>query len=372
MMDHEIVYRIALIQLPGIGDLYAKLLTEYFKSARDLFKASRKELSEIPGVGSVLLSTLCSDVLKGKAIERAKYEIEFAEKHGILIFSYDDNNYPEKLKECNDGPFLLYYKGSPVLNTLKIVSIVGTRKATIYGQDLTRRIVEEFQNQNILVVSGLAYGIDAYAHKFSLAYGIPTVGVLAHGLDKIYPQKNREIAKNMLDNGGLLSEFMSGTNPDRENFPKRNRIVAGISDATVLVEAAPKGGALITANIANSYGRDVFAAPGRTIDAYSKGCNALIKSNRAALIESGEDVLNAMNWIKLKDNYKTKQMDLFHQFTDDEKRIIEIIQKKGLSSKEQVAISLNTSVKKVSYLLFNLELNGVIKAIPGNRYQIKV
>lgn len=371
-MNLEIVYRIALIQLPGIGDLYAKLLTEYFKSAQYLFNASRKELSEIPGVGNVLLSTLCSNLLKKKALERAKHEIEFAEKHGISIWSYDDKNYPAKLKECNDGPFIVYYKGAPVLNTTKIVSIVGTRRATAYGQDLTRKIVQEFQNQQILVVSGLAYGIDSFAHKFSLEYGIPTVGVLAHGLDKIYPQKNREIAKNMLKNGGLLSEFMIGTNPERENFPKRNRIVAGISDATLLIEAANKGGALITANIANSYGRDVFAAPGRTIDTYSKGCNALIKSNKAALIESGKDVLSAMNWIQTTQREKTTQTDLFHQFTDEEKRIIEIIQIKGVSSKEQIAIRLNTSVRKISCLLFNLELNGAIKAIPGNSYQIKV
>ncbi len=371
-MNLEIVYRIALIQLPGIGDLYAKLLTEYFKSAQYLFNASKNELSEIPGVGDVLLSTLCSDSLKNKAIESAKHEIEFAEKYGISIWSYDDKNYPAKLKECHDGPFIVYYKGAPVLNTAKIISIVGTRRATAYGQDLTRKIVQEFQNQQILVVSGLAYGIDSFAHKFSLEYGIPTVGVLAHGLDKIYPQKNREIAKNMLKNGGLLSEFMIGTSPKRENFPKRNRIVAGISDATLLIEAANKGGALITANIANSYGRDVFAAPGRTIDIYSKGCNELIKSNRAALVESGSDVLSAMNWIKSKQRDKTTQVDLFHQFTDEEKRILEIIQIKGVSSKEQIAVQLNKSIQKVSCLLFNLELNGAVKAIPGNSYQIKV
>ena len=371
-MNQEIVYRIALIQLPGIGNVYAKLLTEYFKSARCLFKASKKELSEIPGIGNFLLSTLLCTSLKNKAIERAKYEIEFAEKHDISIFSYDDNNYPVKLKECNDGPFILYYKGTSVLNTAKIISVVGTRKATAYGQDLTRKIVEELQNQNILLVSGLAYGIDSFAHRFSLDYGISTVGVLAHGLDKIYPQKNRELAKKMIFNGGLLSEFMSRTNPERENFPKRNRIVAGMSDATVIVEAASKGGALITANMANSYGRDVFAAPGRTIDNYSKGCNALIKSNQAMLIESGQDILNAMNWIKTETISQKKHEDLFGNLTNQEKCIIEIIETKGVSSKEQIACRLNLTVQEVSYLLFNLELNGTIKAIPGNNYQIKI
>ena len=231
--------------------------------------------------------------------------------------------------------------------------------------------VEELKDHGVLVVSGLAYGIDAYAHKYSVEFCVPTVGVLAHGLDKIYPQKNREIAKKMLNNGGLLTEFMSETNPDRENFPKRNRIVAGMADATILVEAAIKGGALITANIANSYGRDVFAVPGRSIDTYSAGCNALIKSNRAALIESGEDVLKAMNWIDEVPRSIPKQQNLFNQFNAEEKRILEIIQNKGVSNKEHIAIQLNKRVQNVSGLLFNLELNGAIKALPGNNYQIK-
>lgn len=370
-MNQELLYRIALIQLPGIGDLFAKLLTEYFKGAKHLFKASKKELSEIPGVGKVLLGTLCDKRVKLDALNRAQKELEFAEKHRISIWCYDEDNYPEKLKECNDGPFILYYKGSPVINSSRIVSIVGTRKATGYGEDLTRKIVEELQDQNVLVVSGLAYGIDAHAHKFSVENNVSTVGVLAHGLDKMYPQKNREIAKKMLDNGGLLTEFMSGTNPDRENFPKRNRIVAGMADATILVEAAIKGGALITANIANSYGRDVFAVPGRCIDTYSAGCNALIKSNRAALVESGKDVLKAMSWIDEAPQSYTAQPNLFDQFNTEEKRILEIIQNKGVSSKEEIAIGLNKAVQNVSGLLFNLELMGAIKALPGNNYQLK-
>ncbi len=371
-MISETAYRIALINLPGIGNLYAKLLTEYFKSAELVLKASKKELSKIPGIGDVLLSILCNKTLKAKAMERARAEIKFAEKYGISIWGYDHEKYPIKLKECNDSPFLVYYRGTPYLNFTKIVSIVGTRKATGYGEELTRKIIEEFENQDILVVSGLAYGIDSYAHKFSLEYNIPTVGVLAHGLDKIYPQKNRAMAKKMLTNGGLISEFMSGTNPERENFPKRNRIVAGMSDATIVVEATSKGGALITANIANSYGRDVFAAPGRIIDPYSRGCNALIKSNRAALIESGEDVLKAMNWITIEPKNKKKENNLFNQFTDEELLIIQAIQSKGIANKNQVAFHLNTSVQKVSYLLFNLELNGIIKALPGDNYQMKI
>ncbi len=370
-MISETAYRIALINLPGIGNLYAKLLTEYFKSAELVLKASKKELSKIPGIGDVLLSILCNKTLKAKAMERARAEIKFAEKYGISIWGYDHEKYPIKLKECNDSPFLVYYRGTPYLNFTKIVSIVGTRKATGYGEELTRKIIEEFENQDILVVSGLAYGIDSYAHKFSLEYNIPTVGVLAHGLDKIYPQKNRAMAKKMLTNGGLISEFMSGTNPERENFPKRNRIVAGMSDATVVVEATSKGGALITANIANSYGRDVFAAPGRIIDPYSRGCNALIKSNRAALIESGEDVLKALNWIKTTNKNTVKQLTCFDNEVGDEKNILEIIQQTGISNKDQIALQLNQPIHKVSSMLFSLELSGKIKALPGNNYQLK-
>lgn len=370
-MVQEIVYRLALIQLPGIGDLFAKLLTEYFKGAKHLFNAPKKELAQIPGVGKVLLATLCDLQLRKDAIERSKKELEFAERHGIKTMFFDQDDYPEKLKECNDGPFVIFYKGTQVLNNAKIISIVGTRKPTAYGEDMTRKILEELANQNILVVSGLAYGIDAYAHKFAVENEVPTIGVLAHGLDKLYPHKNRSLAKRMLDNGGLLTEFFSGTNPDRENFPKRNRIVAGIADATILVEATEKGGSLITANIANSYSRDVFAVPGRGIDLYSKGCNNLIKSNRAALIDSGKDVLAAMSWIEENLPEAPKQLDLFNRFNPEEQNIIKIIQSKGVSNKEQIANSLNKPVQKVSGLLFNLELNGVIKSLPGNNYQIK-
>jgi DNA processing protein len=371
LMNQEILYRIALIQIPGIGSLYAKLLTEYFGSARKLFGATRAELSGIPGVGNVLLSTLCDKITKKNVLLRAEKELKFTHQHGIEIFTYSDQSYPSKLKECDDGPFLLYYKGSQGLNKRRVIAVVGSRKATAYGEDLTRKIISELQGQSITVVSGLAYGIDSYAHKFSLQFNVPTIGVLGHGLDKIYPQKNREMAKQMLDQGGLLSEFMSQTNPERENFPKRNRIIAGMADATVLVEAATKGGSLITANIANSYGRDVFAVPGRSIDRYSLGCNALIKSNRAALIESGEDILREMNWFEETQIKSKESQHLFSQLKGEEEKIVKIIQKKGLASKEQIALILNKSVQMVSESLFNLELNGIIKSLPGNSYQIK-
>lgn len=369
-MEQEILYRIALIQLPGIGDLFAKLLTEYFKGAKHIFKASKKELNEIPGVGRVLLATLCDNNVKSDVLRRAEAELKFIEKHRIQILLYDADDYPVKLKECYDSPFLLYYKGASVLNKQKIISIVGTRKSTGYGADMTDKIVRELKNHDVLIVSGLAYGIDSHAHKNALASQLSTVGVLAHGLDKLYPSKNRMLAKEMLDNGGLLTEFMSGTNPDRENFPKRNRIVSGIADATILIEAAAKGGALITANISNSYGREVLAVPGRSIDAYSAGCNALIKSNRATLVESGDDVLKTLGW-KEETFEKPAQLNLFGNLSDHERQIIDIIRNTGVANKEQISHKLKQKLQHVSGMLFNLELNGVIKALPGNNFQIK-
>lgn len=370
-MKEEIIYRLALLQLPGIGDLFAKLLTEYFKGAKHLFFAHKSTLREIPGIGNVLLKTLTDKNLINGAIKRAEKEWLFTQKHNIEILLYDHESYPERLKQCDDAPFVLYYKGNANLNHTKIISVVGTRKATAYGEDMTAKLIDELQPHNVLIVSGLAYGIDAYAHKFALAKNLPTIGVLAHGLDKIYPSKHRQMAKQMLANGGLLTEFISETNPDRENFPKRNRIVAGLADATLVIEAAEKGGALITANIAHSYGRDVLAVPGRKIDTYSAGCNKIIKANKAAMVENANDILYALNWEKATQNSTQTTLPLFNNLNPQELKIIDIIKKQGIMSKEQLAFVMQQKVQNVAGALFNLELNGFVKALPGNNYQLK-
>lgn len=370
-MKEEIIYRIALLQLPGIGDLFAKLLTEYFKGAKHLFGASKNTLQEIPGIGKVLLKTLTDKTLLKNAIQTAEKEWVFTQKHNIQILLYDDTNYPERLKQCDDSPFIIYYKGNANLNHTKIMAVVGTRKATPYGEDMTAKLIEELKSHNVLIISGLAYGIDAYAHKFALASNLPTIGVLAHGLDKIYPSKHRQMATQMLANGGLLTEFTSNTNPDRENFPKRNRIVAGLADATLVIEAAQKGGALITANIAHSYGRDVLAVPGRKIDTYSAGCNKIIKANKAAMVENADDILCALNWKTTATESHQTSLPLFNTLAPEELRIIDIIKKQGIMSKEQLAFIMQQKVQNVAGALFNLELNGMIKALPGNNYQIK-
>ena len=370
-MEQEILCRLALIQIPGIGDLFAKLLTEYFKGAKHLFFSSRKELSLIPGVGTYLLGNLTSKKVRDEVFLRASQELKFIEKHNIKIMFYDEEVYPHKLKGLDDAPFILFYKGTDVLKTNNILSIVGTRKATGYGEDITNKIIEDLKTENILIVSGLAYGIDTFAHKFSVEKNIPTVAVLAHGLDRIYPHKNKKLAEKMLENGGLLTEFFSGTNPDRENFPKRNRIVAGMSDATVVVEATVKGGALITAKIANSYSRDVLAVPGRSIDFYSEGCNWVIKNQLAVLVESGHDILKALNWTQEPDVFKEPQLDLFAVLSNEEKAVLDILKNTGTVNKERLAIKLNQKLSVLSGILFNMEMNGVIKALPGNNYQIK-
>lgn len=371
-MKQEILCRLALIQIPGIGDLFAKLLTEYFKGAKHLFASSRSELSSIPGVGSFLLGNLTSKKIRDQVFSRAEQELIFTEKQGIKILFYDDETYPEKLRGIDDSPYILFYKGVDVLKTSKILAVVGTRKATGYGEDVTEKIMEDLKDEGLLIVSGLAYGIDTFAHKFSVEKGIPTVGVLAHGLDRIYPHKNKRLADKMIETGGLLTEFFSGTNPDRENFPKRNRIVAGIADATVVIEATVKGGALITARIANSYSRDVLAVPGRSIDVYSAGCNWVIKNEQAGLIESGTDILKALNWTDEPDVFDNKkQLELFVDLSNEERAVLEVLKYAGTANKERLAVQLNQKLSVLSGTLFNMEMNGVIKALPGNNYQLK-
>ncbi|MEO6849479.1 MAG: DNA-processing protein DprA, partial [Mucilaginibacter sp.] len=267
----SLLHRIGLTFIRNIGPASAKLLLAHFGDAEQIFKAPRNKLLKVPGIGEKRIDMLDFTTV----LQRAEEELKFVDKNGIEVIFYTDPAYPKRLKNCVDGPVLLYAKGNINLNVPKVVSIVGTRSATDYGKQLCRQVVEELQQHNVLIVSGLALGIDVMAHKECLKQNMQTVGVLGHGLDRVYPFQNKSTAEKMLENGGLLTEFPSGTIPDRENFPQRNRIVAGLADATVVIEASVKGGALITAEIANSYDRDVFAFPGRINDEYSEGCNFL-------------------------------------------------------------------------------------------------
>ena len=299
--------------------------------------------------------------------------LTFCEKNHIRCLTLNDEGYPSRLRECDDAPLALFYRGNADLNTLHIINIVGTRHATPYGQDICTRFLADLSVlcPNALIVSGLAYGIDIHAHRAALQNHFKTIGVLAHGLDRIYPAEHRKTAVSMLEQGGLLTEFTSGTNPDRQNFVKRNRIVAGMSDATVVIESAAKGGALITAELAESYHRDCFAFPGRCNDEYSIGCNNLIRKNQAVLITSAEDLVKAMGWESSPKTEKTVQRELFPDLSEEEERIVKRLGKmsEGLQINTLV-IDTNIPVNRMSALLFELEMKGVIRALAGGVYRL--
>ena len=364
MPENELLYQIGITLIPGIGDISGKKLMAYCGSAEAVFKETRPALKKIPGIGEVTVNSITNhDVFK-----QAEKEIRFIEQNGIKPLFYTHPDYPARLLHCEDGPLMLFFKGTSNLNTSRIVAIVGTRRATNYGRARCEEIVETLAEKDVLIVSGLAYGIDSCAHRKAIETGIDTVGVLGHGLDRLYPAQNRKLAEKMLVQGGLLTEFMSDTNPDRENFPKRNRIVAGMSDAIVVVESDRKGGALITAELGNSYNRDVFAVPGKVGDDSSRGCNFFIKTNRAALAESGNDIAYIMGWDSCEKPKKSQQ-ELFVQLSDNEKLILDLIRDNGEIGIDQLVIKSALSASKVAASLLNLEFEGIVQCLPGKLYK---
>ncbi|KQC01887.1 DNA-processing protein DprA [Pedobacter sp. Hv1] len=361
----SLIHKIALSLIKGVGPMLAKNLLIHFGTAEAVFAADKNQLLKTEGIGEKIANA----ILQHNAIEKAQTHIEFIEKNNIEVLFYADDNYPKRLRNCYDAPLLLYYKGTANLNHTRIVSIVGTRKATNYGKQLCKQLVETLQPYNVVVMSGLAHGIDAIAHKESLNNDIPTVGVLGHGLDRIYPAIHKELTKKMVHNGGLLTEFLPGTSPDRENFPKRNRIIAGIADVTIVVEASLKGGALITAEIANSYNKDVYAFPGRTNDEFSAGCNFLIKTNRAGLINDPKDLIYYLGW----DDEKLKKVDIQAQLplhlTPDEQKIVNMLSQTALSI-DELALKADLPQSKLAIVLLTLEMQGVLVSLPGKIYKL--
>ena len=364
--DNTLLYRMALTQIPGVGSIIGKKLVSYCGGVEAVFKEKKRNLLKIPGVGSVLVRGFN----RNEALAKAEKEIKFIEKGRIKPIFYLDKEYPQRLTHCIDGPLMLFYRGIANLNSPRIVSIVGTRKATNYGRYCCQKIVEGLADSNVLIISGLAYGIDTCAHRSSLINGIKTIGVLAHGLDRIYPWLNRKLAGQMVKEGGLITEFFSGTLPDRENFPKRNRIIAGMADAVVVIEAAYKGGALITAEIANSYNREVFAIPGRIDNQYSVGCNQMIKMNKAALAESAEDIKFIMGWERSVEETSSGQTRLFIDLSEEEETIINLLETNGKSGIDWISLSSNMSMSKVASVLLHLEFKGLIKSLPGKIYTL--
>ena len=358
-----LLHQIALTKLPQIGDITAKKLLFYFGDAQAVFSAKSKDLLAA-GFSKLVIHSLRHNT----ALKEAEKEVSFVEKNNITPIFYTDANYPYRLKFCDDGPILMYYRGNANLNYSRILSVVGTRKITDYGKWIGRKIIEELTDYNVLIVSGLAYGADTVAHQAALDFGISTVGITAHGHDTLYPAENRKMAKKMLEQGGILTEFPSETKPNRENFPKRNRIIAGLSDATLILEAGVKGGALITADIANSYSRDVFAVPGRVNDVMSEGCNNLIKYNKAELVTSAKDIVRAMNWDPK--TIQNKQISLFQELTEEELAIAKILSDHGDCGIDMLVNLSGFSASKTAAILLSLEFKNLVRCLPGKRYAL--
>ncbi len=365
-MHNDLLYQVALTLVSNIGDVHAKALVNSYGDAQSIFKAKKKDLDHMEGIGTVRAKS----IKNFSDFSSAETEIKFIEKYKISPLFITDPNYPKRLLNCYDSPALLYYRGNADLNTSKIISVVGTRNNSEYGKIVCEKMIEDLRSENILIVSGLAFGIDTIAHKTSLKNNLQTIAVLAHGLDRIYPQQNKTLAKQITTQGGLLTDFISNTNPDKQNFPKRNRIVAGMCDAIVVIESSKKGGSLITAELGNGYNKDVFAIPGRTNDAKSEGCNYLIKNNKAALINSAADLLEMMNWTSVPKPTPKKQRELFIELTADEKIIVAILQQQESIQIDALYFKSGLSSSAVATALLMLEMQNVILSLPGKVYKL--
>ena len=362
-MQDSILYEVALSLIPGIGNVTAKQLISYCGSAQEVFKKPRGKLMKIPNIGPKMADA----IIGSKVLHQAEAELGIAEKLGAEILFYTSANYPKRLSKIINAPILLYYKGQAHLNADKVLSIVGTRRATNYGKEFIEKLLAELKTlDDLLIVSGLAYGIDIQAHKVSLKNDLPTVGVMANGLDMVYPADHKEIAKNMLNHGGLLTENKFGTKPDAPKFPERNRIIAGVADAVLVVEAAVSGGALITAEIANSFDIEVMAVPGGINQKYSEGCNKIIKEHKAHLVTSAADIISLLNWDIPKNSLKKK---LTIALDDQEKTIYDLLTTKEHQI-DELSYKSRIPIGKLPAILLNMELKGILKVHPGQKYRL--
>lgn len=366
MNDTELLHLLALLKVDGIGDVLAKKLLNHFQSAEEIFKSKAIQLASVDGIGKVVIKNL-----KDKSVfESAKAELHFIKENNINVLFYKDENYPYRLKHCIDGPILLFSSGTIDFTNRKIISIVGTREITSYGTEFCKKLIEDLAPLNPIIVSGFAYGVDIVAHKAAMDNNLQTIAVVAHGLNQVYPKVHKKYVAKMEENGGFLTEFWSTSNPEKENFVKRNRIVAGMCEATIVIESAEKGGSLITANLANDYNRDVFAVPGRISDKFSQGCNNLIKTQRAHLLSSAADVLYILNWeLKPKED-KAIQKQLFVTLENDEQKIYDYLQKNGKQLLDVIALDCDFPVFKISSTLLNMELKGVVRPLPGKLFEV--
>jgi len=360
----DLQYILALQRAPNLGDRTAKKLIARLGSAAAIFKEKRQNLLKIEGIGALKLKGL----LDPANFEAAEKEIEFIQNEQLETHYFLDDNYPEKLKHCHDSPILLFSKGNIQLNNRRIISIVGTRKITSAGKAFVEQFIEELSPLHPIIVSGFAYGVDIAAHRAAIDHNLQTIGCLAHGFDQIYPKVHARYVDEVLKNGGFFSDFWSSDKFDRNNFLKRNRIIAGLSEATVVIESAEKGGSLVTADIANSYNREVFAVPGRPGDKYSKGCNNLIKSNNAHLLSSAADLVYMLGW-KLEEEIKPIQQQLFIDLDNEEQQIYDHLKEKGKSQLDTIALYCDFPTFKAASILLNMELKGVIRPLPGKLFE---
>ena len=364
---NDLVYQLALTLVPNIGDVHAKILIQHLGDAKSVFTARQNILEKIEGIGTVRARS----IKEFDTFKIAEDEIKFIEKYKIKTLFITDEDYPKRLLNCYDSPTILFYKGAADLNASRVLAIVGTRSNTEYGKQFTEKLIKELEDQNIIIISGLAFGIDAIAHKSALKYNIPTIGVVGHGLDKMYPYEHTGLAKEMVkQGGGILSEFFSGTKPDKHHFPLRNRIVAGLSDATVLVETHVKGGSMITAKLADAYNRDVFAVPGRTNDKASSGCNHLIKHNKAIMLTEADELLDVMGWKDKKKNASKKQRELFIELSAEEKLVLQLLQEKETVHIDEINLKSGLNSSAVAAAILNLELQNIISSLPGKMYKL--
>lgn len=363
MSVETLKYKIGIGLIPKIGPVIAKRLVSYCGSVEGIFREKRSNLAKIPGIGEKLIDY----ILQYRNSEIPEKEIENIKKYNITPLFYLDDDYPERLKQCEDAPVMIYVKGSACLHRAKVISVVGTRSSTAYGRDFTQEFIEKMSlyYPDVLIVSGLAYGIDIISHRAALKNRLDTAAVLGHGLGYVYPSMHWETARRIIESGALISEFLYDTKPEAPNFVKRNRIIAGLSDATIIIESGKKGGALITADIAGSYNRDVFAVPGRVHDKYSQGCNSLIKSNRAAMVENISDIEYLLGWQRPVEMPDAVQKQLFIMLDQNESVLMNLFKEKGSMTIDQLALSCDMPVSVVSALLLSLECKGLIKCMPG-------
>jgi DNA processing protein len=362
------VYQVALSLVPGVGNALAKMLVSYCGSAEAVFRSKAHQLHKIPGIGS----KISTSIRNHNVLETAVQEVERCQQKGIQLLTYTDAAYPHRLKQIYDAPAVLYYKGHTNLNAQKIISIVGTRSATSYGREVIEQLMSGLAKHQALIVSGLAYGIDIYAHRMALEHKLDTIGVLANGLDIIYPAVHKKTALEMLEQGGLVSEIKPGVPPEAHYFPARNRIIAGMADATIVVEAAASGGALITANLANDYDREVFAVPGNVYQTYSQGCNKLIKSHKAHILTSIADLEYIMNWdLEVTLPSPSAALPDMTGLPETERKVLQLLltQEQGMLT-DEISWKTQIPIHQLASCLLNLECNGWVKALPGRKYKV--